>query len=287
MMNKAQIFDISMILVVVGAMVAVLVVVDTIATETSPWQSLGQRAFEIQNAYAQADEFAAVMGMAARWASADAVLVLGKNSGHLREPACGVSKGIMLWNTPDARTTCPPAGYASFYSLLSDRLAMAGRNYAGIARIPYEFVAGSQRLHAIALAPLRVNILAPKEQEKKYAPWDIFGLWTITTTYEPHVTGAYVFRPDFEIPFAYDLGIYDALAPLARDIPEECGSLPAEEKSPCVTGKVKEAVKEQAAIAVANEGDIFSVTITQDARKSLYFDTVPIIRFALHVVPTD
>lgn len=307
-MKRAQIFDISMIFVVIGAMVAVLLVVTTIATDISPWYSIGQRAFEIQDTYAEADYMTSFMASGARWASWKAISELGLTGGFYQYP-CGTVDGITpFWNKRDEpRTLCFPNAYENFYALLGDEMDKYIELYGRPRSIrvgeyevdvrgkpftsPYEFLVQDNRLLGIATGPVFINILTPFQRLYEYAPLDLFGFWTITTTYHPVATGLYVFRPDIEVPFEYDLRIYKTLAAAAQDMVIECTDLvePDATKA-CVQNKIQEAIagEKNAQADVVSRDDNYVFTITQEDQKTVYLDDKPpVIKFALALPPTD
>lgn len=258
-MKKAQLFDISLAFIVLGAMISIMMVVNIVATETSPWKALGQRAFELQNTYAQADIAVAMLSSAARWSAAEAVRELGANGGHRGESPCGASKGFAFWSTPDAQTWCVPQASENFNALIGSKVATASQLVAGVT-IPYEFQVLNGTLVGIATVPLRLNIMAPAEKKVVYEPTDLFGLWTLTYKHDARVTGLYVFRPNIEVPFNYNLGIYQKIAKALADIRASCAhSDIVEERQECVAAALAGVAPAQ----INAEGDTYYVTVTQ------------------------
>ena len=291
-MKKAQIFDISMVLVVIGAMVGILVVVHLIANETSPLKGIGRGAFDLQRVYGDADLFTSFMATSARWAYASAIQQLGGSGGHLQSP-CGNAKGVQLWNKEDSpRTFCFPLAYENLYLLLGEKMDQYSSGYAGIRKIPYEFLVNGNRLLGIATVPIYLKIMQPKEQIVYYYPGDVFGLWTERYTLVSGQIGVYVFRPDFEIPFTYNLDIYKAIARAAQEAVNACADLGDNgEKKNCAKDKITaelQAIKEDADMEITDEGDVFFITLTQAKRKSVYHENqAPTIKFALALPSTD
>ncbi len=301
-----------MIFLVIGAMLAVLIVCNTIATETSPWLSIGQRAFEIQNSYTQGDYIVSFMSSSARWASAKAFVLLGENGGFVSAP-CGSSMGFVFWNKKDnPKTMCLPLAYESFYSLLDTEMANYVKLYAPTRTITiegkeisiytkpfesqYEYVVVGSRLVGIATKPVFVNIVAPAEQFKNYNRGDwsrLFseGWWTTTYSFDPAITGTYIFRPNFEINFNYNLDVYRALGIAAQEIVSDCRSKASDaEKKACAEEKVVKALdsinEKPRTILIDNDKDIYYFTVSQDGRKTIYLDgKAPEIRFALALTP--
>ncbi len=315
-MKKGQLFDISMMFVVIGAMVSILLVVTAIATETSPWKSISQRAFEIQNSYADGDYFVSFMSTGLRWTAAQAVMNVGLNGGFAENPGSGCGsfhQGFALWNTKEKpKEFCYPNAYESVYALLKRQLPAYTALYAQklaerrsateritvqakTFNIPYEFLITGNRLLAIATAPLFLNILAPPEQFKYYAPADFFGLWTVTYDYQEYVTGVYVFRPNIEIPFDYNLSIYNVLAKTMQVIIDRCaakGSTQA--KKECAEVELiwqQDVLNEHLTITIDNdpqEQELFFFTLAQDDKKSVYADNkAPTIKFAFYLVAPE
>ncbi len=291
MSKKAQIFDVTLVFITLGAMIAVLFVVNTIASETSQWKTIGHRAFDLQNTYAQGDLFVGFMATAARWAAAETVRELGERGGFLAIPSCGSIKGFAYWNTPDGKTTCTPLVYENFYNLLSQKLEHYATQYPQVQKIPYEFLVTGDRLLGIPTIPVRLNIFGPKEKVVRYNPFDITalfspGLYTERYPVVQGLTGFYVFRPNFEIPFTYNLDIYKALIDAAEEMRRICAPNDIiEEKTACVQKKLTAALaqaNEQATVTVEVEDNVYYITITQQPRKSIYLgNEAPVIRFAL------
>jgi hypothetical protein len=307
-MKRAQIFDVSMVFVVLGAMIAVLLVVNTIASNTSQWETIGQRAFELQNAYTQADYFVEYMSSSARWASAQTANILGDKGGFVTLP-CGESNTFAFWNKKDnPSTTCFPQAYENFYAGLGTRMnkyaalytkdriiTIAGKDIKVSPKVfdmPYEFVAVDGKLLGIATKPVYINILSPPEEFKEDNPGDwsrllSLDLWTITYKFEPAITGTYFFRPNFEINFNYNLGVYTALTSAVQDIVTSCRVLAdTAEKKKCANSKIEAALssvnEKPSTVVIDNSGDIYYFTISQDSRKTIYLnDNAPEIRFAL------
>ena len=276
-MKKAQLFDISLAFIVLGAMISIMMVVNIVATETSPWKALGQRAFELQNTYAQADIAVATLSSAARWSAAEAVRELGANGGHRGESPCGASKGFARWGTSDAQTWCVPHASENFNAIVGGKVAVASTLIAGV-KIPYEFQILNGTLVGIATVPLRLNIMTPAEKKVVYETTDMLGLWTLTYAHDPRVTGMYVFRPNIETPFNYTLGIYQNIARALTGIRASCAhSDIAEERKECVVAALAQAGA-PAVVKVDADGDTYYVTVTQSA--SVYLDHAPEIKFA-------
>lgn len=286
-MKRAQLFDISMTFVVIGAMIAIALVGDKIATETSPLEGIGQRAFELQNAYAQGDYFVNFMASAARWAASDALLELGKNGGLGKAATCGKSNGFSLWNAKNAKTQCFPNAYESFYELLGEKMKQYG--IPKMPRIPYEFVVSGNHVLGIATAPVRIDIRTP-EEAYVLTQWSwldatiIFGAARTTYVHDAHTTGSYFFRPNFEIPFTYDLDVYKTLAQSARAIVQKCSLKTAvDAKKSCAEFELISLSN----VNVANDPDdkgLFYFTINQEDEKSIYTNNVaPIIKFGLYI----
>jgi hypothetical protein len=307
MSRRAQIFDFGMILAVLGAMIGIFLVFGAVANETSQWQSIGQRAFQLQNTYAQGDYFVNFMATGAHWASARVVQQLGQNGGFA-QPPCGTSKGVALWNKQDApTTTCLPTAYENFYALLGKEMDKYIALYAAPHTItvadadvnvqakpfasPYEFLITKDKLTGIATAPIAINLFSPQEQVKELAPLDLFGLWTTTYTFNPAIVGVYVFRPNFETAFPYNLDVYAALGKAAQRIVPECAPLNStEEKKACAQVAIAQALaavnETKSSVAIDAENNIYTFTITQDGQKSVLLGKdAPTIRFAL-VIPT-
>jgi hypothetical protein len=259
MSRRAQLFDISLAFIVLGAMIAIMMVVNIVATETSPWKTLGQRAFELQSTYAQADIAVASLSSAAQWSATEAVRELGANGGHLGKSPCGTSNGFALWSTPDAQTWCIPLASENFNTVMNGKVADASMLVVG-TRIPYEFQILNGTLVGIATVPLRLNIMAPAEKFVKYEKTDLFGLWTTTYKHEAHVAGLYVFRPNIEVPFNYNLGVYQNIARALTSIRASCASSDiAEERQECVVAALAGVMPAM----VSAEGDTYYVTVTQ------------------------
>ncbi len=304
-MKQAQIFDVSMVFVVLGAMIAVLLVINAVSTQISDWETIGQRAFEVQNAYAQGDYVVSYMSSAARWASAKTTAVLAGKGGFAALP-CNESRGFAFWNRQDSpKYLCLPDAYESFYSMLGTEMAgysrlyakpmiitIAGKEFGVNSRpfdIQYEFVAVQDRLVGIATTPVFVNIFSPPEKFSDLVAFDFTGIWAAVYTYyfDPLIAGTYVFRPNFEIGFNYDLGIYRALGISAQEIVSDCRAKASDaEKKSCAREKIGKALdsinEKPRTILVDSDNDIYYFTIAQDGRKTVYLDgKVPEIRFAL------
>lgn len=304
-MKKAQIFDVSMVFVVLGAIVAVLLVVNSVARQTSDWETIGQRAFEVQNAYAQGDYVVSFMSSAARWASAKTLAQLADNGGFTSTP-CGESKGFAFWNRKDSPLTlCLPEAYAGFYSVLGAEMAkysrlyarpmtvtIAGKEFGVNSRpfdIPYEFTIAEGKLLGIATVPVFVNIFAPAEKFSDLVPLDFTGIWAAVYTYyfDPLIAGTYVFRPNFEISFNYNLDVYRVLGVAVQEIVTDCMSKQTDaEKKSCAEEKIENALdsvnEKPRTISIDSEKNVYYFTISQDSRKTIYLDgKAPAIRFAL------
>ena len=304
-MKKAQIFDVSMVFVVLGAMIGVLLVINSVSSQTSNWKIIGQRAFELQNSYTEADLAVAFMSSSARWAAPKAIELLGDNGGFIQLPF-GSSNAFALWNDPNnPQTTCSFNVYENFYSKLGVEMSDYVRLYAQPKIIdfegkqfkalvapfdsPYEYVVIGDRLLGIATAPLFINILAPSEKLRPDVPFDFTGMWSIiyTQTYDAYYTGTYVYRPNFEIPFNYNLDVYKALEGAVVEIVKDCPALPSDaEKIACAKPKIEKALDSSGDtkrnIDVTSSSDIFYFTISQDGRKTVYLeDKAPKIKFAL------
>ena len=283
-MKRAQLFDISMVFIVIGAMVAIVLVMNAISEETSPWKGIGQRAFEVQNAYAVADLFVSFMSTATHWASAEAFQELGKNGGYAQQSPCGSVNEFALWNIKNSRKPCIPSTpevYQAFYLILATKLDPYGARYPGLSPIYYEFLVSNNRLLGIATAPLRLNILKPAEKKIQTAKYDVTGLWTTTARFDPTNVGIYVFRPNFEIPFAHDIDAYKKLAQITKTIIQKCAlkATPAEKKS-CADYELSGL----SGVDVQNDpldNDLFYFSITQAA--SPYLTSPPVIKFALYL----
>ncbi len=308
-MRQAQIFDVSMVFVVLGAMIAVLLVINAVGTQITDWETIGQRAFEVQNAYAQGDYVVSFMSSAARWASAKTTSVLGEKGGFVSLP-CGESRGFAFWNDQKSpKSLCLPDAYAGFYSMLGTEMAgysrlyakpmiitIAGKEFGVNSRpfdIQYEFVIAQDRLLGIATAPVFVNIFAPAEKFSDLVPFDFTGLWAAVYTYyfDPLIAGTYIFRPNFEISFNYNLDVYRALGIAAQEVVSDCRSKASvAEKKVCAEEKVAKALdsvnEKPRTIVIDNDNDIYYFTISQDSRKTVYLDgKAPEIRFALALTP--
>jgi hypothetical protein len=304
-MKKAQIFDVSMVFVVLGAMIGVLLVINSVASQTSNWKIIGQRAFELQNSYTEADYAVAFMSSSARWAAPKTIEWLGDNGGFIQLP-CGSSKAFALWNDQNnPKTTCFPNAYENFYSHLGVEMSSYVKLYAQPKiidfegkqfkvsvkpfDIPYEYVVIGNRLLGIATAPLFINVLAPSENLRPDIPLDFTGLWSTayTQTFDAYYTGTYVYRPNFEIPFSYNLDVYNALEGAVAEIVKDCPALPSDtEKIACAKPKIEKALDASGdtkrTIDITSDSDIFYFTISQDSRKTVYLDNnAPEIKFAL------
>ncbi len=280
-MKRAQLFDIGMVLVVVGAMIGIMLVVNTIANETSAWKSMSKRAFELQNSYSEADHFVQFMAASARWASGEVVLSLASNGGFAQDSPCGKVNDVQLWNSRDAKTACLPNAYESFYALLSKKLEAYSRLYAGIPPMPYDFLITGNRLLAISAMPLRLNIMAPKETYVHYEPTDLFGIWTSVYEHPAHAAGTYVFRPNFEIPFAYNLDSYGWLTRASSGILSRCGlKASRSEKEECI----KFELGSLSGVSVSGSADgLFIISVAQDYNNIYTNSQPPVIKFGLYV----
>lgn len=304
-MKQAQVFDVSMIFVVIAAMVMILYVANTSATELSPWKSMGHRAFELQNTYAEGDYFVNFLSTSARWSAAEAVLELGEKGGDLKQ-SCGASDGFVFWNKQnDYRTFCIPNVYEQFYVLMGQKLDLAIALYTQSKsrkvslggqivsleskpfKAPYEFLVSDKKLIAVATAPIIISSMTPPEEFIVYNPLDLFGLYTKYFYYPPYATGVYAFRPNFEISFNYNFEVYRALGLAAKKAVGECSYLEtSEEKTGCLEARIQEALfsaREPAKITIQNSQDIYYIKITQEAFESIYFDKTPVIKFALFI----
>lgn len=304
-MKKAQIFDVGMVFLVIGAMVAVLLVINTVSSQITNWKTIGQRAFELQNAYTEADYTVSFMSSSARWAAPKAITILGSAGGFLQAP-CGQSKNFAFWNQAgNPQTTCFPQAYENFYAKLGEEM----KNYVTLyakpkiilfegkqfeARVkpfdsPYEFTVIDNKLLGIATAPLFINILAPSEKLRPDVPLDWTGLWSTlrTTTFDPYFTGTYIYRPNFEIPLNYNLSIYKELEGAVTEIVRDCLALPSDaEKKSCAKPKIEAVLDssgdKQSTVEITNNQDIYFFKISQNSRKTIYLGgNAPVIRFAL------
>jgi hypothetical protein len=306
MIKKAQVFDMGMVFLVIGAMAAVLFVVNTIAKDTSPLYSIGQRAFEIQNAYAQGDYITMFMSSGARWAAAKSVINLGVSGGFITDSPCGKSGGLQFWNDkskPDK--FCSPPVYENFYALLGREVAKYSRLYSAQKRkivisgkeidvsskqfeIPYEFVVVGNRLMGIATQPAYINVISPPEAKQFYSKLDLFGLGKITNQIEPGIAGQYFFRPDFDISFDYNLEVYGALQAAAQDIVKNCkGLINEQERKDCATQKIEDwltNIREKGAVNVQVSGNSCNIQFTQTGKGNVYSSgKEPVINFGIEI----
>lgn len=293
-MKHAQVFDIGMIFVVLGAMVAIALVGESLAEQVEPVRGLGQRAFELQKAYQTGDLVADYAAMSARWSAAAAVLELGLAGGFPWSKPCGVQQGYARWNTPDGQTTCEPNAYQSFYYLLEEKmekdmnLLVEDLTATLPAKVPYEFLVTGNRLLGIAAAPVAITLRSPHEKVVSQSTAALILSYRTVRELDPSAVGTYVFRPDFEIPFTYDLEVYKALFATVQEMLNDCTALASpEDTALCAKKKIDDALaagKMQATVTISRDNETYFFTITQDARKTLYFtDQLPTIKFALSI----
>lgn len=302
MSRRAQLFDISMILIVIGAMVGILLVMNKVTVNTSLWPTIGQRAFEIQNSYVQADYFVNYMSSSARWSSAQAINLIGDKGGFITLPY-GDSDNFAFWNqatNPDAIST-PPV-YDSYYNKLNELMKryieLYGKQrtiivaekefnvYAKPFDSPYEFTLIDGKLLGIATTPLYVSMIAPSEKILADVPGDFTGLWAqvYSKTYPSYITGTYIFRPNFEINVNYNFEVYSFLSDAARKIVVECPAEP--DVKACANARITKALdsagETMRTITIDSKNNILYFTISQDGRKTVYLnDNAPEIKFAL------
>jgi hypothetical protein len=105
------------------------------------------------------------------------------------------------------------------------------------------------------------------------------------------IAGTYIFRPNFEISFNYNLDIYRALGISAQEIVSDCRSKASDaEKKSCAMQKIEKALdsvnEKPRTMLVDSDKDIYYFTVSQDGRKTVYLDgKAPEIRFALALTP--
>lgn len=282
-MKKAQVFDASMVFVVIAAMGGILFVSGEIEERTTLWEVIGQRGFELQQAYSQADLFVTTIASSARWSATKTIQELGKNGGHVKSP-CGTLQGYSLWNKPEDSKACFPNAYENFYSLLKRELGEYNRLYPGFGGVTYEFLLENGSLLGVAANPLLVRIMTPKERFVEYRLWGAsVGASPNVLEYDPRVAGVYVFRPSFETSIPYDLGVYEWLVRAAEEIIQEC--TPPDQVL-CVRTKLENAEKlseEDWAVNFRIKNNIVFADIIQTSRESVYFGGAPSIRFAFYL----
>ncbi len=256
-MNKKGIFfAIALVFITLGALVLLVVVVNAVKQAAEPLYVVGQRSFEIVQAYAEGEKMLFFVEQAAKLAASKAVVTLGENGGfatRTRANQCYPSpfEYDVVWNSAqNLRTLCVWDVRDELGGALKNTLYWhLDRHYPNIfPKELYDVSLVQNEVYGIAAAPILLRMYSPLAKDEKplfeWVPlqWFTRNITDIIAAQVPVVMGGrtglpvgeYFVRPSFRIPVRLNVSFYERLYQAAQQALTNCQRTNFSEKIQCV-----------------------------------------------------
>jgi len=240
MNNKGLVFSISLVLVTLGALVAVIFLSDQIERDISGLELLGERAAAVSRTTLEGEKILFFIDSAAQQSVFSTISTLTLQGGF-SGASCAVKQGnVWFWNKKDNPSAmCTPDISSNFNKEfgkeLDDRLKVfkgrmiennydfhiSGSTLNGYSSIPLEFVIFEKAapvnvrtsLWYLGIASILSSALNPGMILT--IPAAFMAHWTFTRPLGTFASGAYTIQPDFSVNFPYDIALYQKLSAFA------------------------------------------------------------------------
>jgi len=264
--KRGIILGFALVILSIGAFIALFFVMKTLSQATAPLYTIGERSFEVTKAYAEGEKLSLFVDQSARLASRTAREAVAFNGGFashaIGDTVCGQSQfsGYVALNKaakPDtlcASDVGQQLGIATRTALMP-YLAQYAKNVFDPDL--YDFSVVNNELLGIASAPVDMRIYSPLA---KGIPATVLPvpteLWerNIAKLFSepvPNVipvektpglpVGEYFVRPSFRVPLYQDITVYDTLRKLAQQTVRDCSLAEMDAKATCARAKFAQA----------------------------------------------